>query len=80
MKYNYAVVDEFGRCYLLLMATFYICDRLHIPIEADGQISVEMANKKYLSKYYWPLPEFADFDTDFVGERYADALHTIKEA
>ena len=72
MEYNYAVVDDFGKCYNLCASTFYICYKFHVPIE-----KIDM---KYLSKYYWPIPEFVDFiEKDFVGQWYSDAMHTIKE-
>lgn len=70
MRYNYAVVDDSGKCYDLRTSTFCICDKRHVPIKT--------ITRQYLSKYYWPLPEFVDTDADFTGEWYLDALHTIK--
>lgn len=71
MRYNYAIVNDSGRCYELRASTFCICNRLYVPI--DG------VDYNYLSKYYWPLPEFVDTDEDFSGDWYSDAAHTVKE-
>ena len=70
MRYNYAIVDETGKCYDLHNCTFCICDKFHVP--------VDYIDVQYLSGYYWPLPEFVDDDTDFTGEWYSDPAHTIK--
>lgn len=72
MKYHYAIIDKVGQCYAIYNTTNHVCDPYHIPIENDNSM-------KYLSKYYWPVLDFADCDTDFTGAWYLDAKHTIKE-
>ena len=32
MRYNYAIVDETGKCYDLRKSTFCICDKFHVPV------------------------------------------------
>lgn len=70
MAYNYAIVDDIGKCYDLRTLTFCFCHKSHVPIES--------INIKYLSGYYWPLPEFVDDDADFNGKWYSDPAHTVE--
>lgn len=72
MKYHYAIIDKVGLCYAIYDTTNCECDPYHIPIDGEDMF-------KYLSKYYWPVLEFADCNADFQGQWYLDAKHTIKE-
>lgn len=68
--YRYAMIDSTGKCYEIRDTTNSRRDPYYVPI-GDSNL--------YLSKYYWPILEFSDYDTDFNGEWYLDAAHTIKE-
>lgn len=71
MKYKYAVINDIGKCYAVYTTTNYICDKYHVPVP-ESDIN-------YLSKYYYPIPQYVDWWTDFTGEWYLDVEHTIKE-
>lgn len=70
MKYNYAIIDNAGKCYSVRNTVNYVCSPYYVPI---NQLSTV-----YLSKYYWPVSDIVDFHNDFNGEWYLDASHTIK--
>ena len=70
MRYMYAIVNDIGRCYEVRRSTDYICNKNYIPII---DISV-----KYLSKYYYPMPQIVDSGADFIGKWYHDIDHTIE--
>lgn len=73
MKYRYAVINDVGRCYEVQRSTNYVCDKHYVPI---GDL---IPVYKYLSKYYHPIPNIVDRDSDFLGKWYADVSHTIEE-
>ena len=68
--YNYAVVDDVGKCNGVYTTTNCTCDKYHVPIP-----EIDM---KYLDKYYYPIPKYIDGDFDFVGDWYLDFEHEIK--
>ena len=69
--YKYAVINDLGKCYEVYATTNCTCDKYHVPI-SDKNIN-------YLSKYYYPIPQYVDGDFDFTGDWYLDIEHTIKE-
>lgn len=71
MRYMYAIINDVGKCYQVQRTTECKCDKYHVPIRE--------VSAKYLSKYYYPMPDIVDNDADFVGAWYADINHTIKE-
>lgn len=71
MRYMYAVIDNVGKCYQVHRSTNYVCNKYYVPIR---EISV-----KYLSKYYYPMPNVVVSDADFMGKWYKDIDHTIEE-
>ena len=68
--YKYAVVDDVGKCYGFYTTTNHMGDQYHVPI-SDIDI-------KYLDKYYYPIPKYIDFDSDFNGNWYLDFEHEVK--
>jgi len=71
MKYNYAVINDIGKCYEVYKTTNCTCDQYHVPIPR--------VDVNYLSKYYHPMPQYVDGDFDFTGDWYLDVEHLIKE-
>lgn len=71
MVYNYALINDAGRCYEVYKTTAYIHDKYHVPID---RVSID-----YLFKYYYPMPDIVVNDSDFCGEWYFDVKHQIKE-
>lgn len=70
MRYMYAVVNDIGKCYQVYRSTNCSCDKYHVPVNS--------ISPKYLSKYYYPMPNVVDNDSDFVGKWYYDIDHTIE--
>lgn len=71
MSHYYAVIDDAGKCYEVRHSIIPVCDPHYVVI---SNYSIE-----YLSKYYWPVLKFVDCDTDFSGDWYLDASHSVKE-
>ena len=71
MRYLYAIINDYGKCYEVRRCTDCVCDPHYVPIK---EISA-----KYLSKYYHPVPNVVDNDADFLGKWYKDFNHTIEE-
>jgi hypothetical protein len=57
-----------GLCRGVTDSTDYILDPLYVPIPS--------ADRVYLLKYYWPIPETVTSFDDFQGQWYTDAAHT----
>lgn len=70
MRYMYAVINDVGKCYQVHRSTNCVCDKYHVPI---NEISI-----KYLSKYYYPVPNITYNSSDFIGKWYHDINHTIE--
>lgn len=69
--YKYAVIDDIGKCYKVYLTTDRICNAYHVPVP-ENKID-------YLSKYYYPIPQYVDGEFDFAGDWYLDFERTIKE-
>ena len=67
--YKYAVVDDVGKCYEVCITTNCTCDQYHVPVQ-DTSL-------KYLSKYYYPIPQYVDGELDFIGNWYTDFDHDV---
>lgn len=72
MRYMYAVINNVGKCYEVRRTTEYLCGKNYVPISD--------VSARYLSKYYYPMPDVVDNDADFMGKWYKDIDHTIEEA
>lgn len=70
MSYCYALIDNSGKCYEVRRMIMRVLRPCYVPID---NVSID-----YLSKYYWPIPNFVDCKENFCGQWYLDAGHTIK--